>query len=218
MQLAVFDLDHTLLQSDSDHGWNAFLVDIGVVTDAEFAESNERWYREYTNGTLNIVEYNRWAFRLHSQYGTEQVTQWRDQYVRERAPGMIAPKTPEVLAWHRDQGHQILVITATSEFLAGPIIELMGITDYLGLKNEVVDGQYTGELIGTPTFQAGKVKALAEWRAQQTQDFDQVWFYSDSHNDLPLLENADVPVAVDADEKLTAIAQDRGWKIMSFRD
>ena len=94
----------------------------------------------------------------------------------------------------------------------------MGITDYLGLKNEVVDGQYTGELIGTPTFQAGKVKALAEWRAQQTQDFDQVWFYSDSHNDLPLLENADVPVAVDADEKLTAIAQDRGWKIMSFKD
>ena len=86
------------------------------------------------------------------------------------------------------------------------------------LKNEVVDGQYTGELIGTPTFQAGKVKALAEWRASRTENFDQVWFYSDSHNDLPLLENADVPVAVDADERLTAIAQDREWKIMSFRD
>jgi len=218
MNLAVFDLDHTLLQADSDHGWNAFLVDIGVVTDREFAESNERWYREYTSGTLDIHEYNRWAFRLHREFGTAQVTQWRDQYVRERVADMIAPKTPEVLAKHRAAGDRILVITATSEFIAGPIIEAMGISDYLGLKNEMVDGNYTGELIGIPTFQAGKVQALAQWRAEQNEHYDKVWFYSDSHNDLPLLEQADYPVAVDADERLTRHAEQNGWQQMSFRD
>ena len=218
MDLAVFDLDHTLLHDDSDRGWNRFLVDIGVVSDQEFADSNERWYREYTGGTLDIREYNRWAFRLHRQHGSAQVTQWRDQYVRERAPTMVAKHTPEVLEWHRNQGHRLLVITATSTFIAGPIIEHLGIQDYLGLENEIVDGEYTGELIGIPTFQAGKVEALAQWRAAQSETYDQIWFYSDSRNDLPLLEQADHPVAVDADEVLTARATEAGWKIMSFRD
>ena len=218
MNLAVFDLDHTLLQDDSDRGWNQFLVDIGVVSDSEFAESNERWYREYTGGTLDIHEYNRWAFRLHREHGTEQVTQWRDQYVRERGPAMIAPKTPEVLAKHRAQGDHILVITATSEFIAGPIIELIGIEDYLGLKNEIVDGNYTGELVGIPTFKAGKIDALQAWRAEHPSEFDKIWFYSDSHNDLPLLEQADYPVVVDGDERLSAHAQQMGWPQMTFRD
>lgn len=216
-ELAIFDLDHTLLHDDSDKQWNSYLTHIGVVDEHEYEASNRRWYQEYMNGTLDIVEYNRWAFRLHREYGTAQVSQWRDDYVRLWVPDMIAKRTPEVLADHRARGHDLLVITATSEFVAGPIIETIGIQDYLGLKNEMVDGNYTGELIGIPTFQAGKVEALKAWLAQR-DEYTATHFYSDSINDLPLLEQVDHPVVVDGDERLVAHAQAQGWPCVSFRD
>lgn len=217
MELAIFDLDHTLLHEDSDKSWNSYLVQIGVVDTAEYEAANQRWYQEYMNGTLDIREYNRWAFRLHRQYGSAQVTQWRDDYVEKIVPSMIASKTPSVLADHRARGHDILVITATSEFIAGPIIESLGIQDYLGLQNEIIDGEYTGELIGIPTFQAGKVDALKLW-LENRGPYTAKHFYSDSINDLPLLEQVDYPVVVDGDEPLTAHGQAKGWPCVTFRD
>lgn len=217
MDLAIFDLDHTLLHDDSDRSWNDFLVDINVLDAEQHGRDNQRWYEAYTSGRLDIVEYNRWAFRLHRTYGSAQVTEWRDQYVRERAPRMIAKRTPEVLDWHRSRGHRILVITATSRFVAEPIVKLMGIDDMLGLENEVIDGEYTGELIGIPTFQGGKVDALDAWLADKPA-LDETWFYSDSHNDVPLLERVDNPIVVDGDETLLGIAKERGWQSVSFRE
>ncbi|QGG79111.1 HAD-IB family hydrolase [Litorivicinus lipolyticus] len=217
MKLAIFDLDHTLLHDDSDRGWNDFLVTLGVVDPEEHKANNARWYHEYANGTLNIRDYNRWAFRLHREFGTAQVTQWRDQYVSEVTPTMVAKQTPAVLDGHRKNGDEILVITATSLFIAGPIVKSLGIEHCLGLDNEVIDGEYTGEVIGIPTFQGGKVDALNAWLNDRPA-YESTTFYSDSHNDLPLLQQVDHPVVVDGDERLLAHAKQHGWPSTSFRD
>ncbi len=217
MNLAIFDLDHTLLHDDSDRGWNDFLVTLGVVDPDEHKANNERWYREYASGNLDIREYNRWAFRLHREFGTQKVSAWRDQYVNDVVPGMVAKRTPEILDGHRENGDDILVITATSRFIAGPIVDSLGIEHCLGIDIEQVDGEYTGEIVGIPTFQGGKVDALKQW-LQGRPDYSSTSFYSDSHNDLPLLKQVDRPVVVDGDERLLAHADANGWLSTSFRD
>lgn len=216
MDLAIFDLDHTLLHDDSDKSWNTYLLEMGVVDKESYEASNKYWYQQYMDGVLNIHEYNQWAFRLHKEYGTAKVSKWRDEFVKTRGPGMVAKRTPEVLQWHRDRGDEILVITATSRFVAEPLVQQMGIENMLGIKIAIVDGNYTGEIVGTPTFQAGKVKALEEW-LEDKPDYAETWFYSDSINDAPLLQEVDHPIVVDGDARLLALAEEKNWKVTSFR-
>lgn len=217
MRLAIFDLDNTLLAGDSDYLWGQFLVDRGIVDGAQYEQANRRFYEEYKAGTLDIHAFC--AFSLHplTQHDPETLYQWRREFVRERIEPIVAAGTPALLEKHRAQGDQLLIMTATNRFITEPIAELLGIDELIATDPEMIDGRYTGRVSGIPNFQDGKVKRLAQWRAQRGETYAQTIFYSDSRNDLPLLENADVAVAVDADEVLRAEALQRGWPVISLR-
>lgn len=218
MALALFDLDNTLLAGDSDYEWGQFLVSNGIVDAQQYAEANQRFYDQYKAGTLDIYEFVAFAFQPLSTHSMEQLLEWRQSFVAERIQPIMLAQGQERINWHKEQGDQLLVITATNSFVTRPIAEAFGIETLLATEPEQVDGEFTGKLDGIPCFQDGKVERLKQWMAQQNQTLEGSWFYSDSHNDLPLLQAVDHPVAVDADETLTAFAREQRWTITSFRN
>ena len=189
MALAIFDLDHTLLSGDSDHAWGQFLVDHKIVEPERSQQQNDYFYEQYKAGCLDIEEYL--AFAL---------------------------KPRALIAKHKNAGDQLLIITATNAFVTRPIATLLGFDELIAPEPEIIDGQYTGGITGIPSFQQGKVIRLEMWLAEKEIDLAGAFFYSDSHNDLPLLNIVDNPVAVDADETLTNTAKENGWPMMSLRD
>lgn len=217
MNLTLFDLDNTLLAADSDHLWGQFLVDEGVVDGTEYALRNDQFYNEYRNGTLDVFAYQRFALQPLIENPASRMQALREKFVSERIRPAIAHHALALIAAHRDSGHLAVIITATNRFITEPIAQLLGIEHLIATEPEIIDGQYTGRVAGTPCFQDGKIKRLAQWRAAQAQTFRHTYFYSDSHNDLPLLRQADTAVAVDADPQLTATAQAAGWPIISLR-
>ncbi len=218
MALAIFDLDNTLLAGDSDHAWGEFLVQQGLVDEKVFKEKNDYYYQQYQAGALDIHEYLEFALLPLTQYPKEQLLALRDQFLQEMIEPMITEKGRALLADHRANGDYLLIITATNAFVTQPIAERLGVDAIIATDPEVVDGQYTGKVAGVPSFQHGKVTRLDNWLAQNQLSLAGSYFYSDSHNDLPLLEKVDHPVAVDADPQLTQVAQDKGWPIISLRD
>ena len=146
------------------------------------------------------------------------MTQWHQRFMAQKVEPMMLPAAAQLLQRHRDAGDHLLIITATSRFITAPIAERLGVRDLLACEAEIIDGRYTGHPSGTLTYGAGKVTRLREWLADTGMDLTGSWFYSDSHNDLPLLEEVDHPVAVDPDPTLREHAQQRGWPIMSLRD
>jgi HAD superfamily hydrolase (TIGR01490 family) len=218
MQLAIFDLDNTLLAGDSDHAWGQFLADIGAVDSEAYAQQNQIFYEEYQQGTLDIDAFLRFSLAPLAKYPIEQLHIWRAQFVSEKISPMVTDKAKRLVEHHRQRGDEMLIITATNAFVTQPIAELFGIEHLLATQPSIVKGKYTGGYDGTPTFQAGKQAALAEWlQARQLQP-TKTWFYSDSRNDLPLLNAVDHPVAVDPDTALREYAMNEGWPIISLRD
>ena len=217
MSLAIFDLDNTLIADDSYYLWGQFLVDLGVVDKEHYESANVRFYDEYKQGTLDIVEFLRFSLHPLANNDPEQLHQWRAQFVQDIITPILLKPAQELIAKHRDRGDTLLVITATNRFVTAPIVELYGIENLLATTPEFVDGKYTGDFNGIPCFQEGKVKLLEEWLKKSTETMQGSWFYSDSHNDLPLLKLVDNPVAVDPDEKLTAYANAADWPIISLR-
>lgn len=217
MNLAVFDLDNTLLAGDSDYLWGVFLVENGVVDSAHYARSNERFYREYQAGTLDIHAYGAFVLQPLVERDTDFMKDLRQRFIDERVAPMVAPGAAALLDRHRRDGDTLLITTATNRFVVEPIAEMLGVPNLLATDPEIVDGRYTGRLQGTPNFQAGKVTRLRAWMAGQGQRFDGICAYSDSHNDLPLLQMADRAVAVDPDPTLRAAALERGWDVISLR-
>lgn len=218
MQLAIFDLDNTLLAGDSDHAWGQFLADIGAVDSEAYAQQNQIFYEEYQQGTLDIDAFLRFSLAPLAKYPIEQLHIWRAQFVSEKISPMVTDKAKRLVEHHRQRGDEMLIITATNAFVTQPIAELFGIEHLLATQPSIVEGKYTGGYDGTPTFQAGKQAALAEWlQARQLQP-TKTWFYSDSRNDLPLLNAVDHPVAVDPDTALREYAMNEGWPIISLRD
>jgi HAD superfamily hydrolase (TIGR01490 family) len=207
MNLAVFDLDNTLLAGDSDYLWGVFLVENGVVDAEHYARSNERFYREYQDGTLDIHSYGAFVLQPLVERKLDEMQALRARFIRERVVPMVAPGARPLLDRHRSAGDTLLITTATNHFVVEPIA-----TD-----PEVIDGRYTGRLHGTPNYQAGKVTRLRAWLDRDQPRFEHISAYSDSHNDLPLLEMADRAVAVDPDPTLRAAAAARGWEIISLR-
>jgi HAD superfamily hydrolase (TIGR01490 family) len=218
MQLAIFDLDNTLLAGDSDYLWGQFLVDQGLVDGAWYERENRRFYDQYKSGTLDIHEFCAFSLKPLTQHEPVQLYAWREEFVRARIEPIVAAGAPALLERHRAQGDHLLIMTATNRFITEPIAELLGIADLIATDPEMRDGRYTGRVHGQPNFQDGKVQRLAQWRTQQADDFSRTIFYSDSRNDLPLLLLADTAVAVDPDEVLRVEALRRGWPVISLRE
>ena len=218
MSLAIFDLDHTLLSIDSDHAWGEFLLEQGAVDPLAYREANDRFMADYQAGTLDMQAFLEVALRPLAENSPEQLAAWHQQFMASKIEPHILNKGEELVARHRTRGDTLLIITATNRFITGPIAERLGIDELIAVEPEMVDGRYTGRASGIPSYREGKVERLEQWLADSDLTLDGSWFYSDSHNDLPLLEKVDHPVAVDPDPTLREVAEARGWKIISLRD
>lgn len=217
VSLAIFDLDNTLLSIDSDHAWGEFLLEQGAVDANAYREANERFMADYEAGTLDINAFLAVALKPLADNTPEQLAAWHQQFMVAKIEPHILPRAEELIARHRAQGDTLLIITATNRFITDPIAERLGIDHLIAVEPEVDNGRYTGRVAGTPSFRDGKVTRLHQWLDTQPDTLDDAWFYSDSHNDLPLLEIVDNPVAVDPDDNLRQAARERGWRIMSLR-
>ncbi|MBT3198103.1 MAG: HAD family hydrolase [Gammaproteobacteria bacterium] len=218
MALAIFDLDNTLIGGDSDHLWGVFLVRHGHVDADLYSRENNRFYTEYQQGTLDINEWLSFQFQPLVAQTTETLNQWHQQFMVEEIEPILLPKATALIQSHRDRGDTLLIITATNRFITAPIASLLNIPHLIATNPQMVDGQYSGKVDGLPSYQGGKITRLEQWREQNPISMSGSYFYSDSHNDLPLLEHVDHPVAVDPDEPLRATAAERGWPILSLRN
>ncbi|MGO1693480.1 MAG: HAD family hydrolase [Marinobacter sp.] len=218
MTLAIFDLDNTLLAGDSDHAWGEFLVEEGIVDAQAYRKANDRFYQDYLNGELDILNYLGFVLQPLSIHSMDELLEWRATFMDKKVRPMLLKKADALLNSHRERGHTLMIITATNRFVTEPIADALGIDHLIATEPEMVDGRYTGGIAGTPSFQGGKVARLNDWLAATGESLDGAWFYSDSHNDLPLLEKVDNPVAVDPDPKLEEFARNQGWDVMTLRD
>lgn len=217
MSLAIFDLDNTLLGGDSDHAWGEFLCEKGIVDSDEYRRANDYFYEQYKNGGLDIYEFLYFALRPLTKLDTTQLNTLHQQFMAEKIEPIILPKALELLKNHKARGDYLLIITATNHFVTGPIAKRLGVDAIIATDPEVIDGQYTGKVAGTPCFQAGKVTRLHEWLSTSPHSLDNSYFYSDSHNDLPLLELVTNPIAVNPDEILEAHANEHLWPVLDLR-
>lgn len=217
MSLAIFDLDNTLIGGDSDHAWGEFLCEQGIVDADEYRRANDYFYEQYKNGGLDIYEFLRFALKPLATLAPEQLNALHQQFMQEKIEPILLPKAEELLEKHREQGDFLLIITATNHFVTSPIAERLGVDAIIATDPEEVDGRYTGEVSGTPCFQDGKVKRLNKWLEAQDFSLEGSYFYSDSHNDLPLLELVTHPVAVNPDEILEEHACNKLWPVLDLR-
>ena len=217
MPLAIFDLDNTLIAGDSDHRWGEFLCATGRVDANSFARENDAFFTAYQQGTLDIYAYLEFALRPIAGLSSAEVQTLQEQFIREWIAPILLPQAHDLIDRHRNAGDTLIIITATNTVVTRPIADLLGIDALLGCEAELKNGYYTGGIIGTPSFQEGKVSRLDDWLAEKKISMAGACFYSDSHNDLPLLERVDKPIAVDPDDKLAAIAKQRSWPIISLR-
>ncbi len=218
MSLAIFDLDNTLIANDSDYLWGQFLVDQGIVDKAQYEDANAKFYEDYQQGTLDIVEFLNFSLRPLADNSPEQLYQWRTQFIQEIITPILLKPAQQLVDQHKERGDTLLVITATNRFVTEPIVKLYGIEHLLATTPEWINGRYTGSFNGIPCFREGKVILLQEWLKNSTETLQDSWFYSDSHNDLSLLNLVDHPVAVDPDEKLAQFAKEANWPIISLRN
>ena len=217
MPLAIFDLDNTLLGGDSDYLWGEFLVERGMVDAETHAEENRRFLEAYEAGTLDIDEFLAFQLGPLARHPAEELTRHHREYMAEKIAPIILAKGRELLARHRDQGDTLMIITATNRFITAPIADELGVDHLIATEAEMKEGRYTGRSGDTPCFQAGKVERLERWLQEHGESLAGSWFYSDSRNDLPLLERVENPVAVDPDPALREEAQRRGWPVISLR-
>jgi len=228
-QIALFDLDHTLLPMDSDYAWGHFTTAIGWTDSPQFKQRNEDFYAHYQAGTLDVHAYVRFATQAVRLQGQAKALAARERFMQEIIAPAIRPEALALLQLHRERGDQIVIITATNEFVTRPIATALGVDELIAIELELElelerdtatgsSGWLTGEIIGVPSFRAGKVLRFESWLAERhwRRDSVDVTFYTDSINDLPLLEKADHPVATNPDEKLRAVALKRGWRILEL--
>jgi HAD superfamily hydrolase (TIGR01490 family) len=218
VSLAIFDLDNTLIADDSDYLWGQFLVDQGIVDKSYYESANAKFYDDYKQGTLDIVEFLRFSLKPLADNNPEQLYRWRAQFIEQAIMPLLLTPAQQLIDKHRNRGDTLLVITATNRFVTEPIVRLYGIDNLLATTPEFIDGRYTGGFNGIPCFREGKVKLLEAWLTGSSETLQDSWFYSDSHNDLPLLKLVDHPVAVDPDEKLAEFADAANWPVISLRN
>jgi len=218
-RLALFDLDHTLLPIDSDYSWGTFTTAIGWTDPVEFARRNDEFYAHYQAGTLDVHDYVRFATEAARRRGPQEALAARERFMREVIAPAIRPQALELVRRHQQAGDEVLIITATNEFVTRPIAEAFGVQQLIAV--ELVrdsQGWITGEIQGTPSFREGKVRRFDDWLAARrlAREQAEVTFYSDSINDLPLMDNVDCPVATNPDDRLRALALQRGWRVLDL--
>ncbi len=220
MNLALFDLDNTLLNGDSDFEWSQFLIRIGVLDRELFEVKNLAFYEQYKAGTLDIHEFLDFQLKPLSRHSRKTLDAWHRQFMRESVLPMITPQSRELVDRHRAAGDVCVVITATNSFVTAPIAREFGVEDLIATEPEHRDGEFTGGVADVPCFREGKVARLENWLAARgwtLESFADSTFYSDSLNDLPLLLRVKHPVAVNPDDTLRAHAEQHGWRIASLR-
>jgi HAD superfamily hydrolase (TIGR01490 family) len=218
MALALFDLDNTLLAGDSDYLWGVFLAEQGIVDRDYYEGENQRFYDEYKAGTLDIFKFLAFSLKPLADNKPELLRSLQQQFLEEKIRPIMSPASFELVEKHRKRGDVLAVITATNSFVTTPIVHAFGIDNLLATEPEMNGGHYTGKVAGIPCFQQGKVQRLDAWIQEHGMSLKDSWFYSDSHNDLPLLKQVTNPVAVDPDPQLLDYAQQMNWPIISLRD
>ena len=216
MALALFDLDKTLLNGDSDFEWGQFLVSKNLVDQQEYAKANGYFYEEYQKGTLDIHEFCAFSFKPLSTMKHEDLIELHAEFMQTVVIPMIREKSQETIDKHHAAGDTTIMITATNSFITRPIANHFGIQHLIATEPKIVAGKYTTEIEGTPCFQEGKVERLQEWMKANNATLEGSYLYSDSMNDLPLLEAVETPIAVQPDDTLMAIAKERNWAIISL--
>ena len=215
MNLTLFDLDGTLIPHDSDHAFGGFMVDVGWADGEQWRRRNDEFYAEYQAGRLDLDAYIEFATSAWRGRPLPQVLAMRERFMAEVMRPMLLPQAFELVQRHQRAGDLLAIVTATNEFVTAPIAQAFGVETLIAVNLErAADGRYTGRVAGVPSFQAGKITRVQQWLAglgRQWQDFERVHFYSDSINDLPLLERVSHPVATNPTPALAAIARERGW-------
>ena len=218
-RIALFDLDHTLLPIDSDYSWGVFTQAIGWADPVEFKRRNEEFFRDYKAGTLDVHAYVRFATDAIRLKGREAALAARERFMREVIGPALRPQARSLVRGHREAGERVLIVTATNEFVTQPIAAAFGVDELIAVRLATgPDGWITGDIEGVPSTREGKVTRVAEWLAAHGLDWDRVetTFYTDSMNDLALLERCDHPVATNPDDRLRRLAQERGWRILDL--
>jgi HAD superfamily hydrolase (TIGR01490 family) len=221
--LALFDLDHTLIPTDSDHEWGRFMVRLGMVDDVEFSRAHDQFFEDYKAGNLDIHAYLRLSLGPLANYSRDQLTLWHADFMREVIEPAITPAARALVEEHQARGDLCCMITATNAFVTAPIAAAFGIGNLIACDAETIDGHpaspYTGLPTGIPSFGAGKVVRTEAWLetlGRSWSSFENSYFYSDSRNDIPLLEKVSIPVATNPDATLRAHALARGWRILEL--
>ena len=217
MSLAIFDLDNTLIGGDSDFLWGEFLGEEGVVDANAYRKKNEYFYQQYDLGTLDIYAWLEFCLEPLTRYSMTELQELHHRFMIQKIEPILLDKAQNCINRHKERGDTVLVITASTSFVTAPIVKKYGINHLLATEPEIKAGRYTGGVSGMPCFQAGKIDKLMPWLQKNEETLTGSTFYSDSHNDLPLLELVDNPVAVNADKILTQIAEKKGWKVLNWR-
>ena len=217
--ICLFDLDHTLLPLDSDHAWGQYTTRMGWTDAEKFAQRNDAFYRQYQQGELDIHAYVQFATQAARERGLQASSIAHQAFMRDVIIPAMRPEATALVERHRAQGDRMLIVTATNEFVTAPIAEAFGIDTLIAVQLERDrNGELTGRIAGTPSFGPGKVVRLQQWLDEQCLTWEGIrsTFYSDSINDLPLLEKVNHPVATNPDARLRAVAQQRGWPILEL--
>ncbi len=220
MNLALFDLDNTLLSGDSDFEWSQFLIEQGVLDRELFEAKNLAFYEQYKAGTLDIHEFLDFQLKPLSRHARKVLDEWHAEFMRRKVRPMMGAKARDLVAKHQAAGDKCVIITATNSFVTAPIAREFGVAHLIATDPEESAGEFTGNVAGVPSFREGKVVRMENWLAEHGwswKSFDETCFYSDSLNDLPLLSKVKHPVAVDPDATLRAHAEKQGWPVISLR-
>ena len=216
--MVIFDLDNTLIAGDSDHAWGEFLVERKIVDADYYKAKNDQFLKDYQSGNLNIEEYLAFALEPLAKNTLEDLLAWRECFLTEKILPLMLPKAVDLIRQHRQQGDHLLIITATNHFVTERIAQLLEIDDLIATNPEKNSHGFTGKIAGVPSFQEGKITRLNEWLKSHEHAMDGAYFYSDSHNDLPLLKLVDNPIAIDPDETLKAYCEKHNWPIQTLRN
>ncbi len=219
MTLAIFDLDNTLLNGDSDHGWGEFIISKNLVDADAYRKQNDAFYEDYLKGELDIYAYQNFCLGQIAQFPKAQLDELLALFMKEAIEPMINKKAEQLIESHRSHDHELLIITATNEVITQPIAHRLGVSTLIATEAEMINGEYTGKVQGIASYAGGKIERLKQWLEAHPQlNLEGSYFYSDSHNDIPLLEYVDHAYAVDPDSTLLAYASEKHWPVISLRD
>jgi HAD superfamily hydrolase (TIGR01490 family) len=216
--LVIFDLDNTLIAGDSDHAWGEYLVEQKIVDAKYYKEKNDQFFQDYQSGELIIEEYLAFALEPLAKNTLDNLLAWREAFLTEKILPIMLPKAKALIEKHRKQGDYLLIITATNHFVTERISQLLEVDDLIATEPEKDNQGFTGKIAGIPSFKEGKITRLNEWLKNNNHSMQGSYFYSDSHNDLPLLQLVDNPVAVDPDETLRTYCEKNNWPVQTLRN